>query len=197
MNNAEKTSFLSLPSIPLLPSNCLGLFTMPLPTMTTQPMSTIQPPDTITHQSHLTQSSTNISLTPEQFERLYLAPKVPHAADHAAKFANAVPLGFLGCVFSVPASNCHKSNRTISQIRNLDIHVQYGTYGMGRCLWSRCRCWNIFLHWPRSVTSFHHLPLDTSPILLHDGMWTILRLLAILWHASVTESRARWCLCRR
>lgn len=44
----------------------------------------------------LTHTTTNISLSPEQFERLYLAPKVPQASQSAPKFANAVPLGFLG-----------------------------------------------------------------------------------------------------
>lgn len=44
----------------------------------------------------LSHTATNISLSPEQFERLYLAPKVPHASQNVAKYANAVPLGFLG-----------------------------------------------------------------------------------------------------
>ncbi|KAL5421903.1 hypothetical protein PMIN04_005146 [Paraphaeosphaeria minitans] len=57
--------------------------------------------DRITNnKSRLSHTTTNISLSPEQFERLYLAPKVPHASQNAAKYANAVPLGFLGFVIS-------------------------------------------------------------------------------------------------
>lgn len=63
---------------------------------TTPPMVNGHDTDYITNKPSLSHMTTNISLTPEQFERLYLAPKVPHAADNAAKFANAVPLGFLG-----------------------------------------------------------------------------------------------------
>lgn len=65
---------------------------------TTEPTAHPHSHDTIAHKPLLTHTTTNISLSPEQFERLYLAPKVPHAADHAARFANAVPLGFLGSV---------------------------------------------------------------------------------------------------
>ena len=46
----------------------------------------------------LAHTTTNISMTPELFEKLYLTPKVPHAVEHAGKFANATPLGFLGYV---------------------------------------------------------------------------------------------------
>ncbi|PSN64767.1 plasma membrane ammonium transporter [Corynespora cassiicola Philippines] len=49
----------------------------------------------------LTHTTTNITISPELFEKLYLAPKVPHATDNAGRFANATPLGFLGFVISV------------------------------------------------------------------------------------------------
>ncbi|KAF2181109.1 hypothetical protein K469DRAFT_590584 [Zopfia rhizophila CBS 207.26] len=49
----------------------------------------------------LTHSTTNISISPELFEKLYLTPKVPHAASYEKRFANATPLGFLGFVISV------------------------------------------------------------------------------------------------
>ncbi|KAF2240636.1 plasma membrane ammonium transporter [Trematosphaeria pertusa] len=57
-------------------------------------------PDHIAKQPGLAHTTTNISMTPELFEKLYLAPKIPHAVDHAARFANATPLGFLGFVIS-------------------------------------------------------------------------------------------------
>ncbi|KAF2195148.1 hypothetical protein K469DRAFT_543938 [Zopfia rhizophila CBS 207.26] len=56
--------------------------------------------DRIEKETPLTHTTTNISLSPELFEKLYLNPKVPHAADYANKFANATPLGFLGFVIS-------------------------------------------------------------------------------------------------
>jgi hypothetical protein len=56
------------------------------------------PADRIESKPHLTHTTTNISMTPEMFEKLYLTPKIPHAVDHAARFANAAPLGFLGYV---------------------------------------------------------------------------------------------------
>jgi hypothetical protein len=65
----------------------------------TQPLVNDTDSDRIASRPHLTHTTTNITLSPEQFERLYLAPKVPHASEHAARFANAVPLGFLGYVF--------------------------------------------------------------------------------------------------
>lgn len=52
--------------------------------------------DRIEKHPQLTHTSTNISLSPELFEKLYLAPKVPHAADNVGRYANATPLGFLG-----------------------------------------------------------------------------------------------------
>lgn len=52
--------------------------------------------DGIAKEAPLAHTTTNISMTPELFEKLYLSPKVPHALDHAARFANATPLGFLG-----------------------------------------------------------------------------------------------------
>lgn len=45
-------------------------------------------------------TSTNISISPELFEKLYLGPKTPHATDNAAKYANAGALGFLGFVLA-------------------------------------------------------------------------------------------------
>lgn len=45
-------------------------------------------------------STTNISISPELFEKLYLAPKTPHAAENAGKYANATALGFLGFVIA-------------------------------------------------------------------------------------------------
>lgn len=57
-------------------------------------------PDRIDQKPGLAHTSTNISLSPELFEKLYLAPKVPHASENVGKFANATPLGFLGFVIS-------------------------------------------------------------------------------------------------
>lgn len=56
--------------------------------------------DKIEQKTPLTHTTTNISLSPELFEKLYLAPKVPHLKESATKFANPVPLGFLGFVIS-------------------------------------------------------------------------------------------------
>ncbi|KAH7115250.1 plasma membrane ammonium transporter [Dendryphion nanum] len=56
--------------------------------------------DRIDKGTPLTHTTTNISLSPELFEKLYLAPKIPHAVDHATRYANATPLGFLGFVIS-------------------------------------------------------------------------------------------------
>jgi len=56
--------------------------------------------DRIVSKPHLSHTTTNITLSAEQFERLYLSPKVPHASQNAGRFANAVPLGFLGFVIS-------------------------------------------------------------------------------------------------
>jgi len=56
------------------------------------------PTDRIESKPQLTHTTTNISMTPEMFEKLYLTPKTPHAVDHAGRFANAAPLGFLGYV---------------------------------------------------------------------------------------------------
>jgi hypothetical protein len=52
--------------------------------------------DRISKEPRLTHASTNISMSPELFEKLYLAPKTPHANDRVGKYANATPLGFLG-----------------------------------------------------------------------------------------------------
>ncbi|KAI4931784.1 hypothetical protein J4E85_004381 [Alternaria conjuncta] len=56
--------------------------------------------DRIDKEPHLAHASTNISISPELFEKLYLAPKTPHANDRVGKYANATPLGFLGFVIS-------------------------------------------------------------------------------------------------
>ena len=52
--------------------------------------------DHIEKEPHLTHAQTNISISPELFEKLYLAPKTPHANERVGQYANAVPLGFLG-----------------------------------------------------------------------------------------------------
>ena len=52
--------------------------------------------DHIEKEPHLTHAQTNISISPELFEKLYLAPKTPHANERVSQYANAVPLGFLG-----------------------------------------------------------------------------------------------------
>jgi hypothetical protein len=54
--------------------------------------------DQIEKKPQLSHTTTNISLSPELFEKLYLSPKVPHASENVAKYANATPLGFLGYV---------------------------------------------------------------------------------------------------
>jgi hypothetical protein len=65
--------------------------------------------DSIEKQPQLSHATTNISMSPELFEKLYLSPKVPHA-ESVVKYANATPLGFLGYVLSsverVPADLC-------------------------------------------------------------------------------------------
>lgn len=48
----------------------------------------------------LHQTSTNITLSPELFEKLYLTPKVPHVGDAYKRFANPTPMGFVGFVIS-------------------------------------------------------------------------------------------------
>tara|TARA_R110002003_G_scaffold53_8_gene4679 strand:+ start:1982 stop:2203 length:222 start_codon:yes stop_codon:yes gene_type:complete len=71
-------------------------------TTTATPATTHEPivhetdSDRIEKKPQLTHTTTNISLSPELFEKLYLAPKVPHSSENAARFANATPLGFLG-----------------------------------------------------------------------------------------------------
>lgn len=56
--------------------------------------------DRIDKGTPLTHTTTNISLSPELFEKLYLSPKIPHSVSHATRYANATPLGFLGFVIS-------------------------------------------------------------------------------------------------
>lgn len=65
-------------------------------TVATQPTVNGTEADRIEKEPQLTHTTTNISLSPELFEKLYLAPKVPRASDHAGRYANATPLGFLG-----------------------------------------------------------------------------------------------------
>lgn len=66
-------------------------------TATAEPVVNGVDHDRIDKSPHLTHTSTNISISPELFEKLYLNPKVPHAGDHG-RYANATPLGFLGYV---------------------------------------------------------------------------------------------------
>lgn len=44
--------------------------------------------------------ATNITLSPELFEKLYLTPKVPHVGDANKRYANPTPMGFVGFVIS-------------------------------------------------------------------------------------------------
>ena len=71
-------------------------------TVTAHPMDTTNSTDSdrIDKEPRLAHTSTNISISPELFEKLYLAPKTPHANDRVGKYANATPLGFLGFVIS-------------------------------------------------------------------------------------------------
>lgn len=55
--------------------------------------------DSIERKPQLAHTTTNISMSPELFEKLYLSPKVPHA-ESVVKYANATPLGFLGFVIA-------------------------------------------------------------------------------------------------
>jgi hypothetical protein len=65
--------------------------------------------DRIANEPRLTHASTNISISPELFEKLYLTPKTPHANDRVGKYANATPLGFLGYV-SLSHRKTHDTN---------------------------------------------------------------------------------------
>ena len=69
---------------------------MAAPIGTTQTTMDGTASDRIEKDPQLTHTATNISMSPELFEKLYLAPKVPHAADNVGRYANATPLGFLG-----------------------------------------------------------------------------------------------------
>lgn len=69
---------------------------MAAPTLNPQPLTNDADSDRIAKEPQIAHTSTNISISPELFEKLYLAPKTPHAADNAGRFANAIPLGFLG-----------------------------------------------------------------------------------------------------
>ncbi|KAF2025439.1 hypothetical protein EK21DRAFT_76421 [Setomelanomma holmii] len=68
--------------------------------MTHQPIVHEADSDRIEEKPQLSHTTTSISLSPELFEKLYLAPKVPHSSENAVKFANATPLGFLGFVIA-------------------------------------------------------------------------------------------------
>ncbi len=48
----------------------------------------------------LKQTGTNVTISPELWEKLYITPKTPHADDSYKKFANPTPLGFVGFVIS-------------------------------------------------------------------------------------------------
>jgi hypothetical protein len=48
----------------------------------------------------LHKTATNITLSPELFEKLYLTPKVPHVGDAYKRYANPTPMGFVGFVIS-------------------------------------------------------------------------------------------------
>jgi hypothetical protein len=64
----------------------------------TEPTVLGSTPDGIDQKPQLSQTTTNISMSPELFEKLYLSPKVPSTSDNVGKYANATPLGFLGYV---------------------------------------------------------------------------------------------------
>ncbi|KAF1940718.1 hypothetical protein EJ02DRAFT_445282 [Clathrospora elynae] len=72
----------------------------PSPTTTRPVFSHDTQSDSIHKEPRLAHTSTNITLSPELFEKLYLSPKTPHATDHVGRYANATPLGFLGFVIS-------------------------------------------------------------------------------------------------
>jgi hypothetical protein len=65
---------------------------------TTEPAHLSSSSDRIEEKPQLAHTATNISMSPELFEKLYLSPKVPHKSDNVGKYANATPLGFLGYV---------------------------------------------------------------------------------------------------
>jgi hypothetical protein len=44
----------------------------------------------------LSRTVTQLTITPEMFEKLYLTPKTPRAGDSIKRFANPTPLGFVG-----------------------------------------------------------------------------------------------------
>jgi uncharacterized protein len=44
----------------------------------------------------LSRTVTQLTITPEMFEKLYLTPKTPHVGDNLKRFANPTPLGFVG-----------------------------------------------------------------------------------------------------
>lgn len=49
----------------------------------------------------LYRTQTGITMSPELFEKLYLAPKVPQLGDYNRRFANPTALGFVGWVARV------------------------------------------------------------------------------------------------
>jgi hypothetical protein len=65
---------------------------------TSEPTSSTHDADRIDSKPALNHATTNISISPELFEKLYLQPKLAHTSENVKKYANATPLGFLGCV---------------------------------------------------------------------------------------------------
>jgi hypothetical protein len=59
---------------------------------TTEPAHLSSSSDRIEEKPQLAHTATNISMSPELFEKLYLSPKVPHKSDNVGKY------GFLGYV---------------------------------------------------------------------------------------------------
>lgn len=55
--------------------------------------------DSIGHtdsKNELSRTVTQLTITPEMFEKLYLTPKTPRVGDNVRRFANPTPLGFIG-----------------------------------------------------------------------------------------------------
>lgn len=63
---------------------------------TSEPTSSTHDADRIDSKPALNHATTNISISPELFEKLYLQPKLAHTSENVKKYANATPLGFLG-----------------------------------------------------------------------------------------------------
>ncbi|KAH3904855.1 hypothetical protein HBH56_226900 [Parastagonospora nodorum] len=67
---------------------------------TSEPTSSTHDADRIDSKPGLNHATTNISISPELFEKLYLQPKLAHTSENVKKYANATPLGFLGFVIA-------------------------------------------------------------------------------------------------